>query len=98
VLDTGASETIIYYPALERFPFRRGELGLSQLAGGYVILTVKVKFYKVESGPFVQKYMPITVIDSVNPDSLIDGLLGMDFLMKHKYDIDFEDGLITWKD
>ncbi len=97
LLDTGASKTVIYLPALERFSFRRSELGFAQLAGGYVVPTETVEFYKVEVGPYVQKRMSIMIIDSVR-NSPFDGLLGMDFLRQHKYEVDFARSVIVWND
>lgn len=97
LLDTGANTTVIYYPALERFRFKRSELGMARVAGGHVVPTVRVKFYKFSVGPHEVKYMPITIMDQVSR-SRIDGLLGMDFLRQHKYEIDFERKVIVWKD
>ncbi len=97
LLDTGASHTVFYRNAVENLAIDRMAKTLSRLAGGHVIRSDQVEFSVIEVGPFERRRVKALVIDNVDPDSPMDGLLGMDFLKYRPYTIDYQNELILWE-
>jgi len=97
MLDTGASNTTIYFAPLLKFEFTKGELGFIQVAGGYYIPKVRVELLYFKVGPFTERGMSIDIIDNVASNTPYDGLLGMDFLSQHSFVVDPDKQEIHWQ-
>jgi Aspartyl protease len=97
VLDTGASMTVFHKDAVSGLEIKEAELGYGQGVGGYTFTVEKVKFRHIKVGPFTEEGMTAAIIHNYNPSPRHDGLLGMDFLMKHNYRIDYKNQLILWE-
>lgn len=98
VLDTGASITVIHDDIADQLGVTTGRRSYAQVAGGGIVRTknLEVKFIKV--GPKTLSSHNIMVMHNKGPKSSIDGLLGLDFLKHFKYDIDYQNNLIVWKE
>lgn len=98
LLDTGASQTFFHRRSIDRLQLKPLGKGRSRLAGGQLIATDRVRLGSLDVGPHTWESPTVYVIDIQDSDIHFDGLLGMDFLMKHHYRIDFERQLIQWQD
>ena len=98
VLDTGASRTVIHEGSAVRLniDLNAARSSQSEVADGRVISLHTVKVDSLAVGPFVLPAAELEVIAYSGKDGGRDGLLGMDFLGKHRYQIDMEHELIRW--
>ncbi len=96
LLDTGASQTVLHRPSVEKLPIKEGDKGQAKIAGGYTIPAEKVQVRYLEVGPFREKSAEVVLLDPVSTDLPYDGLLGNDFLRKHPHRIDYEKEVIYW--
>jgi hypothetical protein len=96
LLDTGASRTLLYRHSVEQLEIDRAERAIAQVAGGYRVLTYRVKMQFIQVGPWKSEDMEVFVMGHVAPNTAEDGLLGMDFLGHRDYRIDYANGLIRW--
>ncbi|HBG05374.1 MAG: hypothetical protein A2075_15755 [Geobacteraceae bacterium GWC2_58_44] len=98
VLDTGATRTAIHEGITGRLPIdlRLARNSQAIVADGRVIRSriAKVDFLGV--GPFAMASLEVELIPYHGSEGMHDGLLGMDFLGKHRYQIDMEHELIRW--
>jgi hypothetical protein len=97
LLDTGATRTAIHEGITSRLPIdlRTAKHSQAMVADGR---TIKSRIAKIDSmvvGPFAMASMELELIP-YHGDSMHDGLLGMDFLGKHRYQIDMEHEVIRW--
>ncbi len=97
LLDTGASTTVFHRQALASFDLPSGKLYQAKVAGGGTVPSEKIRFQRIEIGPFRQNMSFAMVIDHKGQDLPFDGMLGMDFLRDHPYSIDFSKGILTWQ-
>lgn len=97
LLDTGASTTVFHRQALASFDLPSGKLFQAKVAGGGSVPSERIRFQRIEIGPFRQNLAFAMVIDHTGQDIPFDGMLGMDFLRDHPYSIDFSKGILTWQ-
>lgn len=96
ILDTGCSTTQIHPDVVNRLEVEINDRGKSVIADGRTI----DKFYgtveSFEVGPIEEQNFKIRTNYIENKNG-IDGLLGMNFLRNHPFDIDLEKQVVRWE-
>ncbi|HEY5513964.1 MAG TPA: retropepsin-like aspartic protease, partial [Geomonas sp.] len=98
VLDTGSSRTAIHEELATRLriDLRLAKASQSEVADGRVIRSRIATIDSLGVGPFAMTSAEVELIPYKGTEGVRDGLLGMDFLGKHRYQIDMEHELIRW--
>jgi hypothetical protein len=98
VLDTGATRTSVHEDVASRLGIDLRFAGISpaEVADGRVIHLRIAQVDSLAIGPFVTPSVELEFIPYNGSRGTHDGLLGMDFLGKHRYQIDMEHELIRW--
>jgi hypothetical protein len=98
VLDTGATRTAISEGVTSRLPIdlRSARSSQAVVADGRVIRSRIAKIDSLAVGPFATASMELELIPLNGSEGMHDGLLGMDFLGRHRYQIDMENEVIRW--
>ena len=98
VLDTGSSRTAIHEELAGRLriDLRLAKASQSEVADGRVIRSRIATIDSLGVGPFAMTSAEVELIPYKGTEGVRDGLLGMDFLGKHRYQIDMEHELIRW--
>jgi hypothetical protein len=98
VLDTGATRTAIHDGLVSRLKIdlRNAKASQSELADGRIVTSRVAKIDALQVGPFATPSAELEVIPYKGSEGIHDGLLGMDFLGKHRYQIDMEHETIRW--
>lgn len=97
LLDTGATTTVFHRESLNDLDLPSGKKYKARVAGGGTVMSRKIKFRKISVGPFQQEKAFAMVINLQGRNLPYDGMLGMDFLKKHPYQIDFKNKVINWE-
>ena len=97
ILDTGCSQTLIHYSALQQIsPSIIGQTE-TLVADGRIMPNTLVKIDAIDVGPFRERNFIMTTTNVQNENMLqYNGLLGMAFLKKHPFQIDTQRQVIRW--
>ncbi len=96
VLDTGASHTVLYRPIAERLRVITLARGQSRLAGGRTVHSEVGRLEALQVGPVRMRDFPVVILPVEVEDPSCDGLLGMDFLQRVDYAIQYETSTVRW--
>lgn len=98
LLDTGATRTVLHEGVAGRLPIdlRSARPAMAEVADGRMVHSKIARIDLLSVGPFSHPSMEMELITFHGSEGTHDGLLGMDFLGKHRYQIDMEHQLIRW--
>lgn len=98
VMDTGATRTAIhdYLASRLRIDPRSTRPSLAEVADGRTINSRVARIDGLVAGPFTLSSTDVELIPYRRGEGGHDGLLGMDFLGKHRFQVDTEHELIRW--
>ena len=97
LLDTGATTTVLHRESLAGLELPSGKSFKARVAGGGTVKSEKIRFRHIDIGPFHEEKVYAMVINLQGQELSFDGMLGMDFLKTHPYQIDFQNQLINWE-
>jgi hypothetical protein len=97
ILDTGATHTVVYRSVASELNIITLAKGLSRVAGGQSVPTEVGKVDSLRVGPIVARDFPVVILSLEGAPAAYAGLLGMDFLSRVDYSIDYENQAIRWK-
>ncbi|MEJ2264372.1 MAG: response regulator [Anaerolineales bacterium] len=97
LLDTGASQTVVYRDVANQLNIVALQKGRTQVASGQQVYTEVGKVSYLKVGPKIMENFHILIINFEGSAVSYSGLLGMNFLKRFQYNIDFENQVIRWK-
>ncbi len=96
ILDTGCGTTQIHPDVVKRLRAKTTGYGKSFVADGRTIKKTYARVDSLQVGPFKEQNFKIST-NYIQKKHGIDGLLGMNFLRKHPFDIDTKRRVIRWE-
>ena len=90
LLDTGSDKTLLYKRSLKRFKLLNHKAVSLQQASGGLVGAKEITLTNLEVGKIKEKEMTALVLSFQGSRVEYDGLLGTDFLLKHRYIIDYD--------
>lgn len=97
VMDTGATHTVVYRSFADRLNIITLSKGQSKVAGGHFIHSEVGKVASMQIGPITARDFSVVILAFEGSSPAHGGLLGMDFLSRVEYSIDYEKSVIRWK-
>ena len=97
ILDTGATHTVIYRSFASQLNILSLTKGQSKVAGGQSVFSEVGKVDSMKVGPILARDFSVVIISFEGPPIAYSGLLGMDFLSRVEYALDYENQVIRWK-
>lgn len=97
ILDTGATHTVLHRGFASGLNVSSFAKGQTKLAGGQLVLSEVGRVDLMQVGPILARDFAVVLIAFEGESAAYQGLLGMDFLSRVDYAIDFEKQLIRWK-
>jgi predicted aspartyl protease len=97
VIDTGASVTTLFRPAVERIFMRGLNRTTGRTTSGDVLSVELATVDFIEVGPYRKERLQAGIVDVGGQSVDYDGLLGMNFLRGLDFNIDFDRGVIVWR-
>ena len=97
ILDTGATHTVIYRSFASQLNILSLAAGQSKVASGQSVFSEVGKVDSMKVGPIQARDFPVIIMSFDGPPAFYSGLLGMDFLSRVEYVLDYENQVIRWK-
>lgn len=97
ILDTGATHTVLHRGFAAALNVVSVVKGQTKLAGGQSVLSEMGRVDLMQVGPILARDFGVIMIAFEGESAAYQGLLGMDFLTRVDYAIDFENQIIRWK-
>jgi hypothetical protein len=98
IVDTGATRSTIHEAVASRLgiDLGRAKVSMAEVADGRQISSHSYSIDALTVGPFTMAAPEVDIMQYRGKQAFHDGLLGMDFLGKHRHQIDMEHELIRW--
>ncbi len=96
IMDTGASHTVVHQHAIDSLGAQLIPGGFARIADGSLVETQNVVLDRIEIGPYQVENIRAGVLDFKARGLPSHGLLGMDFLLSARYQLDREQQQIIW--
>lgn len=97
LLDTGASITLLHEQSIKKLKIGKVRTQRARLADGSTIDINVAKVSELTVGPIKLLNTPIAIIENQGRREETDGLLGLDVLRHHPFNIDYKNQLIRWE-
>jgi hypothetical protein len=99
LLDTGASNTIIYTKGAAGLEIdgNEGKRISGTVVGGGKIEGTRVRLWYLTVGPHSRFDFEVDLVEHRGEKPPYDGLLGMNFLRDYRYTVDFDGQMILWE-
>jgi len=97
IMDTGATHTVLYRPVADQLNILTLTKGQSKVAGGQSVQSEVGRVDSMRVGPITARDFPVVILLFEGSSPGYSGLLGMDFLSRVEYAIDYENSVIRWK-
>lgn len=97
LLDTGASITLLHEQSIKKLKIGKTRTRRASLADGSTVDIDVAKVSELTVGPISLLNTPIAIIENQGRRHQTDGLLGLDVLRHHPFNIDYQNQLIIWQ-